>query len=637
MFKEISSLTKFSIVLFIGFLMLVTTFTVNFNWPNDIVYVDRFIYLNRFFTDFFQVCAAIILLGVFGRVGRVLGLVLAVVFVVIYFIQSESYANIGKYLPAIALENAEHADFLELDNIIFSGALWLFFTVLFLRTAKRQLVQTSWKAILLVSLVLLILSVAIKNDKDWLSKETVENRFDFYNSGRAGVQRKSPMGELVETYNEHLEYLRKQNFLSGRADVLTKGAADFAFENFDYFAKEDEEFPLIRTTKFSRANFLPDKELTGTAKKNIIIFFAEGISARLVQPYSYLFPGLTPNIEKFARSTIKVNNYFSHTYATYRGLGGQLCSIYPVGRLYAEVNYYCLGHALKEQGYATRFMVSQRLDKTDLDQVADKSGIQEVDGVRNLLKLSTDSQNYQNANIVPDRVLIDGLIKRLEGRKNDGQPFMIGLYNFETHTGVKLLEEPESYYGSLEEPIQPNYVLDTFHNFDREFGRFWSYFKGSQWFENTIVILTTDHATFPSKDFIELMQNAGAKGYAPIFVDRIPFLIYHPDIKEQIELDAATATSLNFAPSVLNLLEIKSVKAPFLGESIFSGPQKRPHGGTAGGAFRLWHYNEKHNFWLNVHSRNVDKVRIHTPLKANRWEFIKYAESLERSNHLWKK
>ena len=84
----------------------------------------------------------------------------------------------------------------------------------------------------------------------------------------------------------------------------------------------------------------------------------EGISARVVQPYSDRFPGLTPNFAAFASEAMRIDNYYSHTFATYRGLQGQFCSLFPLyagGQIFEDTDYYCLADLLNDEGYETHF------------------------------------------------------------------------------------------------------------------------------------------------------------------------------------------------------------------------------------------------------------------------------------------
>ena len=637
MSNAIFPLCRFFTVLAFGFLLIFTSLSINFDWPNDVGYFKQLIYLNRLVSDFLQVAGAVILFCAFGTIGRIVAILISLVFSIIYFVQSLSYSFIGSYLPAIALENADHVDFLNLDNIVFSGFVWIVFAWLIFKLAKNTLPKVNWKASLILSLVLIIASTLIKNDARWLDRQIVKDRFNFYNSGRAGVKHKSPIGEFIRTYNDYLSYLKKQRFVRERPDKLSENAADFIYENVHYFGQHNPDYPLLRTLEFETPKFLEKQTDSGQGKthnrdhdKNIIIIFSEGISARLIEPYNDRFPGLTPNILDFSKSAIRVTDYQNHSYATYRGLGGQLCSIFPVGRLYQKVNYYCLGHVLQERGYRTRFMVSQDLQKTDLDALFEKVGIQNIDGANSIAKLTNYS--HDNKSIVPDRVLFEGLIERLKQEQDSDSKFMIGIYNFETHTGVKLLEKTQSYLGSPNNPLKPNDVLDTVFNFDREFGKFWEYFKKSNHYQDTIVVLTSDHATFPSKEYVKLVKDD--PDYSRLFIDKIPLLIYHPDRSGSITIDADSATSIDFTPSIINILQIPKVMAPFLGESIFSDNRKKLFVDIAGDGSKIWFRDPTNTSWSSIADQPNENRDINSD-KLARQQFLKYAESLERSNRLW--
>src|SRR5690606_4224251 len=59
---------------------------------------------------------------------------------------------------------------------------------------------------------------------------------------------------------------------------------------------------------------------------NMIVLMSEGVSARMLGAYGGAYPGLTPNIDRIAARSMRVDNYFNHTAATYRGVGGQVSS-----------------------------------------------------------------------------------------------------------------------------------------------------------------------------------------------------------------------------------------------------------------------------------------------------------------------
>ena len=635
--KELLWQLQIFTLLLLGFLFIVATFSIRIDWLNNITFFEKYIYQHRFFTDFFQFCAITILLLSGNTIFRILGAIIGFIFTFFYFIQSQSFSTTGNFLPSIALENADHADFLDLDKIILSGLVWLFIFLLACCLIYPCLKNVSLKSALIMAVTLIIISALIKNDKHWLNEETINNRFEFYNSGKPRIENVSPLSALYETFREYYSYLKKQFFINQNAAVLSAESVNYLYENYQGFGELDSHFNLVRNLEFDeKLDFISQANVSdGTSQQqmNVIVFFIEGMSARLVESYSDTFPVLTPNIKEFSEKVIKVNNYYNHTYATYRGIGGQLCSIFPMGRLFKNTNYRCLNHMLKDHGYESRFMVSQDLQSTGLDSIAYSAGFDNVDGASEINKLLSLS-NAEYSSIVPDRVLIDGLIKHLTDleQSNNEKPVFIGLYNFETHTGATLIEKNTTFTGTTQTPrTEPSRLLDTFHNIDKEFGRFWQYFKTSSLYENTIVVLTSDHATYPSVEYVHTLS--GIRGYQPIFIDNIPLLIYHPNLMNSIVINANRSTSLDFAPSILHLLGISNVRAPFLGSSLFSSDKTSPFAETVGISTAMWFMGE-HNIWRRI-TDNKKETRARFPEEVKKLELLQYLESLEKSNKLW--
>jgi phosphoglycerol transferase MdoB-like AlkP superfamily enzyme len=302
---------------------------------------------------------------------------------------------------------------------------------------------------------------------------------------------------------------------------------------------------------------------------NVIVFFSEGLSARVMQPYSEAYPGLTPNIEEFAASAMRVDNYYNHTFATYRGLLGQLCSIFPVyagGRFNPDTDYYCLADLLGDEGYQSHFLFSQQRARTKLDEVLGKANVDQVLAQEDLQRLYLQGEQAGRPLALSDQQFFDAFIAHLrflEGQQasGDGAPFVLGLYNIETHAYYHASDDGVSYAG------HDSYILDSIRNFDDAFGRFWSYFKASGLFQNTIVVFTADHAHFQGKDFVALVNQQ--PDYQRMFVDRIPLIIYHPEMQLPPSFDAKNASSIDLAPSLAHLLQLENRPNAFVGRSIF--------------------------------------------------------------------
>jgi len=622
---------KIGLILFLGFLFIVSKFSVQINWPRDLALIDKGIYLNRFFADFFLYAGLFILLYGKPLILRGLAYLLAMAFVLVFLIQAQSYDVTGSLLISVALENAQHADFLDIDQHVYAAIVWLVFLLIVARLIAVFATQPPrFKSRVLIAFTLMIAAVFVKNDKSWLSEETVKERFEFYNSGRPGFARVSPISELKDTYKDYQEYLEREKWVAQATVQMSEPGARYALENKLPFGALDTEYPLMhKAPELSPLDFLAKPEVD--KKLNVVVFFVEGISARAVQPYSDLFPGLWKNVADFSKSATRVDNYYSHAYATYRGLSGQFCSIYAIGRLIAKVNYHCLAHELAAHGYDTRFMVSQRLDSTDLDDLASRAGFQHVDGAEVLAPL-LDLPKGKDSKTITDKELMNSLIVRMqeyESRRSEW-PFAISLYNFETHTGMWLSQDTTHY---SHDGIERSDVLDTFHNFDKAFGKFWAYFKNSPHYDNTVVVVTSDHATFPSREFSRLVSTS--TDYAPVFSDKIPLIIYHPDGRSAKSIDAKNASTVNFAPSLLHLLDLQGSVNAFIGKSIFEQDSTFPVVVSSGGATLVSRYDETGQ-WMKISKNNRDDLpEIFEPAGAY-FDYINFTQSLERSNKLIK-
>ncbi len=265
---------------------------------------------------------------------------------------------------------------------------------------------------------------------------------------------------------------------------------------------------------------------------NVIVIFTEGLSARLVGAYGGRFPGLTPNIDRLAARTMRVDNYYNHTAATYRGLQGQLTSGYPSaggsgeslswderGGELRQVRYQSLPLLLRDVGYQSYFF-SPHPNSVSLNDLLRSMGFDSVFSAETALAHSADYKTRMLGSSLNDRDVFGELIRFLKQRAENPQrrPVFIGTYNIGTHAFGNILPSGLKYTNGT------NMVLDRFHNYDAEFGRFLDYFLSSPYAEDTILIFTADHATYPEP----LLRTIAGDHYKPYFVDRVPLLIYDP-------------------------------------------------------------------------------------------------------------
>lgn len=395
-------------------------------------------------------------------------------------------------------------------------------------------------------------------------------------------------------------------------------------------------FPAVGSAAESRYTFekdwvyredLPFLSKTASVKEpNVIVILTEGTSTRLLGCYGGAYNDLTPNFDDFSHQSMKVMHYYNHTSATYRGTLGQMASCYPFrgGKeagawnkeqkdLWSTLNYSTVPKILGDDYETLFFSPHESADSyTDLVRMAGFSRVETKDTLPDVLGTVPE--------IMGDSFTDDSMYRSLSAyleHRDENRPFFLVMYTVGTHAGMDIPPDGEV-YGDGSNP-----TLNTLHNVDAAFGRFWKAFQASPYKDNTIVIVTADHAHVQEKPYVALVKDDPT--YKPYFVDTVPLLIYDPTHNLPAEYDADDATGLALAPTILQLLGRQYANNAFLGASLFDGPQS-------------FHIHAEGNALWYIHNHEVfsekdipeDAVYAFMNEKKRLYEF--YAE--ERENRM---
>lgn len=285
---------------------------------------------------------------------------------------------------------------------------------------------------------------------------------------------------------------------------------------------------------------------------NVILIFTEGTS---LLPIS---EALMPNTYRLLRSGISVENYFNHTAATFRGIRGQLISGYQlkggaqkkgdgIGQISGnsiESIYKgrteSLPEILNKYGYQTVFL-SPHAPEFGLNVLMEAIGFQKVIGLG-------DDRNT-------DKEIYESLWKETEQLGKTNKPFFLATYILGTHVGM---DSPHLKWKDGKNP-----ELNKYHNQDHWFGEYLQKLEKAPFSKNTLLILTTDHASYPTSDYKETFHSLN-----DTFIDKIPFVIWHKGIKPEV-IDADGQNSLMLAPTIADMLGFRGEPTHFLGHSVF--------------------------------------------------------------------
>ena len=187
-------------------------------------------------------------------------------------------------------------------------------------------------------------------------------------------------------------------------------------------------------------------------------------------------------------------------------------------------------------------------------------GFSELLMAEDLQKRLLGSESIEGFNFkesINDLGIMVNLVNYLKEYDSENKPFFLSVSTIGTHPG------PNDIEGKLGKDIQ---------KIDAAFGRFWNYFKKSRFYDNTIVVLTADHAIPPTVQYRKLIGDAAFKNS---FFDEIACIIFDQryDLPKRFQ---TKASSVDLVPSILQLLDINDIRNPFLGLSIFSDRKHYP-------------------------------------------------------------
>ena len=459
--------------------------------------------------------------------------------VMVQLVQFFYFATSGEYISVLALENIN-----QLYVVLNATNITLIIMVVLLGVSVFRLVFGSFKHLSRILKTSISLGIVF-----CITLSMVQNGF------------------FVKNRIKYRRYLGKTPIVSLLNNVLSNRKYKVNYV-YNISAKPDRSY-LNKITVYDEPLRFEKNKIVSSNKPNVILIFTEGTSARLLGCYGSKYYNITPHIDDFAEHAMKVSNYFNHTAATFRGTHGQLASCYPGKGGYDKDawggnkdtlrarEYQTLPNILNNLGYETYFFSPHDNEDpyTDLLKMLKFSNV--VTSERYKEKFGVETKLFQGG--LRDCDMYAALTAFLN-KRDSKEPFMIGMYTLGTHAFFDVYPGGKKYKNDSS-------VLNTLHNVDNEFGKFWKIFKESRYYNNTIVVFTTDHAHYYESPYVKLVEKE--KDYKKLFIDKIPLLIYDPTHKLPNEFNANGRTSLSLTPTILHLLGVSKFSNSFTGESIF--------------------------------------------------------------------
>lgn len=519
------------------------------------------------------------------------------------------------YLSSLALENISYIRFfLTSKNVVFIvlGLCFIFLGVYLYGKSSMGKVPIRNKMIYIFFIFI------IWGGLYWLIScyPNIQKEQRDHISARMG-----PICGILYAVNHFLTPIPEKNIKKTIATKQQKFAAKLGLN----ISLSNKRYPLLHEEFYNGKSPFRVPLSFNRKLQNVIVFFGEGLSSRILGGNSKDYFDISPNIDDFASdpNSMIIDNYYNHTGATFRGLQGTFCSMYPIyggmaswNKILHNLHLRCLPNIFGKHGYETIFLSSQTSEYTTLDEMMNKLGFSSVLTAEELSYKFLDNEPLVRSNYMSDHQLMRSMMRLLQNRFVE-KPFFLALYNTGTHAWQKIHRDGKHYRNG------ENSVLDVYHSYDDAFGLFWSWFKTSKYFKNTIIILTADHARHPDDEYMKAITDPTFKPYP---VDRIPFIIYDAKRVHPKHYDANYATSIAFAPTLLHYLGFESEENHFIGTSLFDKRVKNEKYGLNNAGDTTFLIDKK-----GVHNISSFKTRV----VKNTTELLNFLKQIELENRIY--
>lgn len=546
---------------------------------------------------------------------------------IIYGIQALSIYISGDFISVLALENIGEHEFLPHEKIIYYIFIFIVFIVIIIylnylifkfdKILKIRFRLKNNYFIFVVFLPFIILSLHVTR--------VVPCNFNL-----------SPISGLLKKFYN----LSKSDYGDINLDEIISFTKAFPSKrSFNFGNGFSDSYPLHQLDHLNTK--VPYKIKFNTSiKPNLIVIFSEGFPARAIDSYTGLERGITPNIDRFIPYFMKVNNYFNHTAATFRGIQGSLTSQYPypgghmpggwnepnkakndIADKLNGIERQSLADILNSFDYYSLFL-SPHQDDNILNTMLYGLGFSDVftfDNYKQILNREFRTTPFNTSQSIADREIFISLSKIIENLDYTNKNFFVSLYNAGTHAFLDSHVDGKKYGDGS------NAALNRFHEFDYSLGLFLDFFFQSNASKNTILIITSDHAAHPEPSVRKAFDQD--IDYEPYIVDNIPLLIYSPYLSLPSNYEVAGRTSLDLSPTLLHLLGLNGYDHSFMGESLFIKNKFNSSNYAALGS-KFYHIKNK-NFVYEIDISNTTKNILHDI------RIIKAFYHLERENRLF--
>lgn len=308
--------------------------------------------------------------------------------------------------------------------------------------------------------------------------------------------------------------------------TLIKSVSQKAVEEFHWYTEDELKKIYSPVHKFDH---------TGLQKKNVVVLILESFS----KEYTKLSHGksVTPFLDSLMDKSLVFSNAFSNGSKSIEGIPSILSSLPSlmenpfINSIYANNGQTSFATLLRKEGYQTAFFHGGINGTMNFDDWAPSAGYKDYYG-KNEYKNDEDFDNFWG---IWDEPFLQYSVRKMDEMK---QPFHTAIFTLSSHHPYFVPDRYKNVFptGPLENSQSVRYA-------DYALRQFFNSAKKTSWYNNTLFIITADHASISEHKFYKTIAGSQC----------IPILFFNPD-NSLAEVNNTVFTQIDILPSALDLL-----------------------------------------------------------------------------------
>jgi hypothetical protein len=292
------------------------------------------------------------------------------------------------------------------------------------------------------------------------------------------------------------------------------------------------------------------------AGRNVVMIALESTAARYLQLYGASQDPM-PNLTRLASSGIVFERAYTVYPESIKGLIPVLCSLYPAfqtpAETYARLNCPALPQLLADAGYRTALFHSGRFMYLGMESVIRQRGYEVLEDAGAI------GGNVNSSFGVDEPAAVDRILSWIDSLPKERRFFITYL----PVAGHHPYATPEP--GPFANNDEFGNYLNALHYGDESLGALLQGLRDRRLEENTLFILFGDHGE-------AFQQHDGNSGHSMFVYDEnvhVPYIIAAPGLLQRQSRARATASTIDTAPTVLDLLGLP-IPEGFQGSSLLT-------------------------------------------------------------------